>query len=129
MPFQIFNENGFINKFQTWTDADGDSGFVIYTGDYTYKRFDSVLVTNGDTDDHVFDIYCQFSGEEYHMASCNVPAGSGEGGVPPVDIVALQGAISMGGWVIDTYDDVRWAVRGTINTGKKVHALAFIGTI
>jgi len=129
MPFQIFNETGFLNFAQTWTDADGDSEFTMYSGDYSYKRIDSILVTNEDTDDHIVQVFHQRSGQPYTMCSVNVPAGSGTGGVPPVDIVAAQMPINLGGFVVQTYDDVHWRVEGTINTGKLVHAYAFVGTI
>ena len=60
-------------------------------------RIDYVYVTNNDTIDHVVDVHYVVLSNPTLLGSCNVPAGSGLAGVPPVDVLAgVLGAPGLG---------------------------------
>jgi hypothetical protein len=96
MPFGLaqFQETQPLVQETAFLNANGIAAAAILANLSGPYRVDMVLATNGDAVDHVIDLYIRISGVNYPIGSVSVPAGSGFGGVPSVDILA--GALPAG---------------------------------
>jgi hypothetical protein len=129
MPFQIFNESMIETKWITFDDSNSPGYLLLRDGNFQTPRIDACLVSNDDTIDHVVYISNRIDGHTYVHVDVNVPAGSGHGGVAPVDIVAAQAPIALGGLLMGQWDNWQIGIEEAVNTGKQVNCVAIIGDV
>ena len=118
MGFQTFNEAlprvwlGFLDN----GSSPGD--YPIIDGDGYPSSIDQFWVSNSDGIDHVVWISGDVTAARSVIVSATIPAGSGVGGVPPVQLIpsALQ---TLGFGLVSTPDSlIRFGVEELIVTGE-----------
>lgn len=90
------------------------------------QRADTCLLSNSDSIAHVVNVGIQNSGTLLVLASVNVPAGTGVGGVAPLDAVALQANPAIGGFLCPATYGYGWSFETAINSPNHV-GVVFIG--
>jgi hypothetical protein len=88
------------------------------------QRWDSLIATNNDTIDHHLTLAWISPLGAFHIGSCVVPLGSGHGGVPSIDVMALALPASFQYLVFPPQNGLYVNVEEAINTGKEVIVFA-----
>lgn len=114
MSFTTFDER-IAESYETFFDTayvPGTSTVIINDGQA--RRFDAIYLGNADVVDHVVGLSISNGTIDLPCASIVVPAGAGVGGVPPIDIVALQANANLLGFVIPRGGGLNWLVEEAI---------------
>lgn len=93
------------------------------------RRLDQVTLSNNDTIDHVVALVVSLNAVAARVICVNVPAGSGFGGVPPVEAYPATPTTSVAGLVVDVNALLYVTLEVALNTGKVVQVFASGGTL
>lgn len=118
--------NSFINELlpvaihARLQNADGTAFKTAVNADPTSGRlFNTALCANADTIAHVVNVAHKTGATNSIIASVSVPAGSGYGGVAPVNLFAALNATQAGAISLDGQQTLEWQVEvamvGTFN--------------
>jgi hypothetical protein len=124
-----FNETHPSNVAQVLDNALGTGTRTWDAPGFADWRVDAVFATNTDSIDHVVDVFYVATGTPVLWFSVNVPAGSGVGSVPPVNLLAGLATPYNLGFPLTVYDSLQLANEVSATVSGSVYVLVFEATL
>lgn len=123
MPLQQFDERVPFLDSERFLDSDtpGTYKSVLDGMLPLVLRLDTIQLLNADTIDHNVSLSANNDGSLYLMSGL-VPAGSGFGAVPPVDLLALALPAAYH-YVMPSSYGIWWTVSEAVGAGKAVRMI------
>jgi len=129
MGLQTFDEKTPFLGIARLLDTDGLAAVVLAATPAYPTRVDAILCSNLDTIAHVVVLEFQRISTVVYVGSFSVPAGTGTGGLPSVDLLHEVLPATVGGLLL-TFDITLYArCEVACNAGKGIHFSLLGGTV
>lgn len=127
MSFQVFDERISLAIGSQILPADTTVAKSFWTIAGDSRRLDAVVISSTDTVDRVVQFSVLLGATNFPLFEVSIPAGSGHGVVPPVELFAAVNLANLVGLVVPTNGTVQWAAVVTITAAKAITAVALGG--
>ena len=109
--------------------GDGTTPKQIYAADYYDVRLDTILITTNSLVDIGVCVFMNINSNGYSIFGMTIPAGSGFGGVPAVDVIGEMVTHNVGGLLLPKNQDINIYVTEALAAGKVLDVVAMGGSI
>jgi hypothetical protein len=124
-----FSETAPFTAATKMVNGDDGAGFNLVLPGATPKWVDAILVTNTDVILHTIQLDITLIGTGYHLGQAEVPAGSGVGALPPVDILKVILGASSTGMGIEATTGLNVTDLEAITVATEIDTVAVGGTL
>jgi hypothetical protein len=129
MGLSSFDENTAINSAQTLNAASGTGEVWLWDETPLPSRVDSLVGTTNDVIDHVIALRIDHGGGVQQLGSVTIPAGSGYGATPTVDLLAALPVALQGGLLLSYQDALKVQLEVAVTAAFVVDVLASGGRL
>lgn len=128
MGFAIFDERNPSVIAVTQLAAASPGATTILTANGTSRRYDAILVSSTDTVDRTIALEVLQGATATSIGQVVIPAGSGTGAIPPVDLIAALPLTGQAGIVLGPADSLRFSTIVATTAAKQISLVALGGT-
>jgi hypothetical protein len=126
MPLSAFDERNALNAFFNFVNGSGTTLQTILGASGNTIRIDHIIASNSDTIAHVIDVYIGTGGDMHQIGSASIPAGTGHGGVPALDVLPLLTSPALPGIVLQQTQALQAAMEVAV-VGAFIVVTVFMG--
>lgn len=128
MSLERFDERSPANVYAEIVDADTTTYVIASPNDASTRRFDSILVSSDDTVDALVRLSIDTGTYKLPLGYASIPAGSGHGGVPSVDLITVLVNAAVAAIIVGPFENVVVNVAATVSAGKTLQ-FALLGGV
>lgn len=128
MGFAIFDERNPSVQAVTQLAAASPGATTIVTGNGASRRFDALLFSSTDTVDRTIALEVVQAAVATSIGQVVIPAGSGTGAIPPVDLIAALPLTGQAGLVLGPADSLRFSTLVATTAAKQISVVGLGGT-
>jgi hypothetical protein len=129
MSFQVYDERIAFNLVVNLTNASGTSAVGAWTADTSTRRVDAITIVSDDTVDRSVAVNINISAADQKLVEVPVPAGSGTGIIPPVEVLKYLNLENLPAFVIGPSNTMRFNMVATLTAAKTVRIILWGGII
>lgn len=127
MSFQVYDERIAIAMASSLAPADTTVAKSFWTADAQVRRLDTIVISSTDTVDRIVQLALNLGSTDQPLFEIAIPALSGHGVVPPVEVFKVLNLTNLMGMVVPISGTLRWNVTTTVTAAKLITAVAFGG--
>ena len=129
MSIAIFDERTPYADYVEIVNSDGTNYKNLTLSDASIRRIDSILVSSDDTVDRYVRLNVYDGSTQRSMGYAKIPAGSGHGGLPTVDLVTVLCSSLIAGVVPGPFNQLTVNSDTAVTSGKTIQCSAFGGVL
>jgi len=128
MSLQVFDEVLAESFAVVFDDSNSPGVLGLTDSNKVMRRVDTILVSSNDTVDQVIRLRFSQGGTYYWIGSVTIPAGTGFGGTPSIDLLAAVLPATQIGINLFAFTILEIYAETAISSGKGVWVTSFGGT-